>query len=152
MDSRDYDETGVDIVEALELGKLDIYYLQFMVHCSLDCIPVSAGTDNDDASKDFDEKEISLIDDNRLLSIKENYTEEEGEDVLTEKLVRNIKPAVKTEVRHLSRPVLRKVSTPPFRVRHQLSSSSQRAVLRGSCRARRQLENVSRIKIIEEHS
>ena len=35
MDSRDYDETGVDIVEALELGKLDIYYLQFMVHCSL---------------------------------------------------------------------------------------------------------------------
>ena len=144
MDSRDYDETGVDIVEALELGKLDIYYLQFMVHCSLDCIPVSAATDNDDASKDFDEKEISLIDDNRLLSIKENYTEEqEGEDVLTEKLVRNIKPAVKTEVRHLSRPVLRKVSTPTFRLRHQLSSSSQRAVLRGACRARRQLENVS---------
>ena len=134
----------MDIVEALELGKLDIYYLQFMVHCSLDCIPVSAATDNDDASKDFDEKEISLIDDNRLLSIKENYTEEEEEeDVLTEKLVRNIKPAVKTEVRHLSRPVLRKVSTPTFRLRHQLSSSSQRAVLRGSCRARRQLENVS---------
>ena len=134
----------MDIVEALELGKLDIYYLQFMVHCSLDCIPVSAATDNDDASKDFDEKEISLIDDNRLLSIKENYTEEEeGEDVLTEKLVRNIKPAVKTEVRHLSRPVLRKVSTPTFRHRHQLSSSSQRAVLRGVCRTRRQLENVS---------
>ena len=130
-------------MEALELGKLDIYYLQFMVHSSLNCIPVSAATDND-ASKDFDEKEISLIDDNRLLSIKENYTEEqEGEDVLTEKLVRNIKPAVKTEVRHLSRPVLRKVSTPTFRLRHQLSSSSQRAVLRGVSRARRQLENVS---------
>ena len=106
---------------------------------------MSAATDNDDASKDFDEKEISLIDDNRLLSINENYTEEEeeGEDVLTEKLVRNIKPAVKTEVRHLSRPVLRKVSTPTFRLRHQLSSSSQRAVLRGAYRARRQLENVS---------
>ena len=27
VDSRDYDETGVDIVEALELGKPDIYLL-----------------------------------------------------------------------------------------------------------------------------
>jgi len=125
VDSRDYDETGVDIVEALEL--------------------VSAATDND-ASKDFKEKEISLLDDNRLLAIKENYIEEEAQDdknVLTEKLlVRNIKSALKTEgLRHLSKPV-RKISTTAFRVQ-QLSSSKRRAILRGACRARRQLENVS---------
>ena len=121
------------------VSKLDICYiqLQFMVHC----IPVSAATNND-ASQDLNENEISLIDGNRLLSIRENYTEEEQENVLTEKLVRNIKSAVKTEVRHLSKPV-RKVSTPAFRLRHQLSSSSKRAILRGACRARRQLENVS---------
>ena len=98
---------------------------------------MSTATDND-TSKDFYEKEISQIDDNKLLSIKENYIEEEGQDdkdVLTEKLSRNIK------VRHLSKPV-RKVSTPAFRFQ-QLSSSKQRAILRGAYRARRQLENVS---------
>ena len=98
-------------------------------------------TTDDDASKDFNEKEISaIIDDNKLLSIKENQTEED-KNVLTEKLVRNIKSAVKTEVKPLSKPV-RKVSTPAVRSR-QLSSPSKRAILRGTSRARRQLENVS---------
>ena len=105
---------------------------------------MSAATDND-ASKDFKEKEISLLDDNSLVAIKENYIEAQDQDdknVLTEKLVRNIKSALKTEgLRHLSKPV-RKVSTPTVRSR-QLSFPSKRAILRGTGRALRQLENVS---------
>ena len=131
VDSRDYDETGVDIVEALELGKPDINYLQLLYLILFYGIPVNPTTDCD-ASKDFNEKEISpVIVGNKLLSNKENYTEED-KHVITEKLVRNIKSALKTEVK----PVLSKRAP-------QLSSPSKRAILRGTSRARRQLENVS---------
>ena len=100
----------------------------FIVFYGSICISVNATTDD---------KEISPIDQRKLLSIEENYTEEE-KNVLTEKLVRNITSALKTEVKQSSKPE-RKPTTVRSR---QLSSPSRRAILRGSFRARRQLENV----------